>query len=43
MYLSIEFRMVEEEIIKMFIFLYKVGILLYFDEVCLKNIIIFDI
>lgn len=40
---SEEFRMKDEEIIKMFIFMYRVGILLYLKEDSLKEIIIFDI
>lgn len=33
----------EEEIIKMLCFLYRVGILLYFNEKGFKEIIVFDI
>lgn len=40
---SEEFRMEDEEIMNMFIFMYKVGILLYLKEDSLKEIIIFDI
>lgn len=41
--LNEELRMDEEEIIKMLCFFYRVGILIYFDEKDLNEIIIFDI
>lgn len=41
--LNEELRMGEEEIIKMLCFFYRVGILIYFDEKDLNEIIIFDI
>lgn len=41
--LDIEFRLSEIEIIEMLKFLYRVGLLLYFDEEELRNIVIFDV
>lgn len=41
--ISKEFRLIDCDIIDMLFFLYRVGILLYFDENYLKEIIILDI
>lgn len=41
--ISKEFRLIDCDIIDMLFFLYRVGILLYFDENLLKEIIFLDI
>lgn len=41
--ISKEFRLIDFDIIDMLFFLYRVGILLYFDDNYLKEIVILDI